>query len=410
MRLTKTRATFATRAAAAVLLASVAAGASAQGSGTIKIGNTGALTGPYNEFGEGVRRGITLALERINAKGGVLGRQVELALALDDQLVPDRAVQNMRRILDAPEIDLIVGPGGSGPTLAVIDSATVDGRPYCNPQGQTPTIVYPNGTDKPARRNVISTAIQNDVEAAALGSYVAKRFKKIGVMHESTGYGVSGAQLLGAEVEKLTKSKPVAVESYNQRSQDMTAQISRVQRAGADVLVVVGLGADMAVIRRNMLRAGFDVPLITSGGGISLPYKEGAGELAIGTRATMLATYAPGRAPTGVAKELADAYSAKFGKDRWWGDDPAGPQVFFALTVGAGFDCATMLLEAVRIAGTTDKAKVTEAIDKISGFAVSNGRATFSAQDRLLVKPSDLGMFEYVKGDKNEAKLRLSTD
>lgn len=388
-------------------LATLAAGASAQ---TIKIGNTGALTGPYNEFGEGTRRGIELAIDRINARGGVLGRKVELAISLDDQLVPDRAVQNIRRILDSKEIDVIVGPGGSGPTLAVIDMVTVDGRAYCNPQAQTPSIVYPDGTDKPARKNVIATAIQNDVEAKALGGYVATRFKKIGIMHESTGYGVSGAQLLGAEVESLTKSKPVAVESYNQRAQDMTAQISRVQRAGADVLVVVGLGADMAVIRRNMLRAGFDVPLITSGGGISLPYKEGAGDLAIGTRATMLATYAPGKVPTGMAKELADAYAAKFGKekDRWWGDDPRSPQVYFALTVGAGFDCTNMLMEAVRIAGSTEKDKVVAAINQIKGLAVANGTANFSPMNRLLVRPQDLGMFEYVKGEKNPVELAIS--
>jgi branched-chain amino acid transport system substrate-binding protein len=396
-------------ASIALALAATAPTAGAQGTGTIKIGNTGALTGPYNEFGEGVRRGILIALDRVNAKGGILGRQAELAISLDDQLVPDRAVQNMRRILDSPEIDVVIGPGGSGPTLAVIDMATVDGRAYCNPQGQTPTIVYPDGTDKPARKNVISTAIQNDVEAKALGAYVAARYKKIGVMHESTGYGVSGSQLLGVEIERINKAKPVAVESYNQRSQDMTAQISRVQRAGADVLVVVGLGADMAVIRRNMLRAGFDVPLITSGGGISLPYKEGAGELAVGTRAPMISTYQPGKTPNGVAKELADAYQAKFGKDRWWGDDPATPQVFFALTVGAGFDCATMLLEAVRLAGGTDRAKVTEALNKISNFPVSNGAATFTPARRLLIQPENLGMYEYVKGDKNDAVLKGAT-
>jgi branched-chain amino acid transport system substrate-binding protein len=388
-------------------LATLAAGTSAQ---TIKIGNTGALTGPYNEFGEGTRRGIELAIDRINARGGVLGRKVELAISLDDQLVPDRAVQNIRRILDSKDIDVIIGPGGSGPTLAVIDMVTVDGRAYCNPQAQTPSIVYPDGTDKPARKNVIATAIQNDVEAKALGGYVATRFKKIGIMHESTGYGVSGAQLLGAEVESLTKSKPVAVESYNQRAQDMTAQISRVQRAGADVLVVVGLGADMAVIRRNMLRAGFDVPLITSGGGISLPYKEGAGDLAIGTRATMLATYAPGKTPTGMAKELADAYAAKFGKekDRWWGDDPRSPQVYFALTVGAGFDCTHMLMEAVRIAGSTDKDKVVAALNQVKGLALSNGTANFSPMNRLLVRPQDLGMFEYIKGEKTPVELAIS--
>ena len=392
----------------ALALAAAVAGATAQDTGTIKIGNTGALTGPYNEFGEGTRRGIVLAIDRINAKGGILGRKVELTVSLDDQLIPDRAVQNIRRILDAPEVDVIVGPGGSGPTLAVIDMVTVDGRAYCNPQAQTPSIVYPDGVDKPARKNVISTAIQNDVEAKALGTYVGQRYKKVGVMHESTGYGVSGAQLLGVELEGLTKSKPVAIESYNQRAQDMTAQISRVQRAGAEVLVVIGLGADMAVIRRNMLRLGFDAPLITSGGGISLPYKEGAGELATGTRATMLGTYGPGKVPAGMAKELADAYAAKFTKDRWWGDDPSSPQVFFALTVGAGYDCAHMLMEAVRLAGGTDRAKVVEALNKINGLAVSNGTASFSASKRLLVEPRNLAMFEYVKNDKNQVALQIA--
>lgn len=383
----------------------IATPASAQ---TVKIGATGALTGPYNEFGEGVRRGALLAIERWNAKGGVIGRQVELTMALDDQLVPDRAVQNLRRILDTPDIDVIIGPGGSGPTLAVIDMATVDGRPYCNPQAQTPSILYPDGLDKPARKNVISTAIQNDVEATALGNYVSSRFKKIGLMHESTGYGVSGIQLLAARIEQLTKNKPVAIEAFNQRAQDMTAQISRVQRADADVLVVIGLGADMAVIRRNMLRLGFDVPLITSGGGISLPYKEGAGELAVGTRATMVGTYGPGQPLKGMAKELADGYFAKYGKDRWWGDDPAGPQLFFATTVGAGFDCANMLLEGVRRAGSTDKTKVVAALNALTGYEVANGTANFSPQEHKLLTPEQIAVFEYFKDDKGQVALRLA--
>ncbi len=402
----KSRQTATAATLSALMLAGLfAASATAE---TVKIGTTGALTGPYNEFGEGARRGVELAVDRWNAQGGLLGDKVELAVALDDQLIPDRAVQNVRRILDDPEIDVIVGPGGSGPTLAVIDMVTVDGRPYCNPQGQTPSIVYPDGLDKPARSNVVSTAIQNDVEARALGNYVSSRFKKIAVLHESTGYGVSGVELLAARIKEATGQEPVVIEAYNQRAQDMTAQISRAQREDADVLVVIGLGADMAVIRRNMLRLGFDVPLITSGGGISLPYKEGAGEMAVGTRATMLGTYPPGQSPEGVALELADAYEKKFGKDRWWGDDPVSPQVYFALTVGAGFDCANMLLEAVRIAGTTDKDKVVEALNGLTGYTVSNGVANFSPMQHNLVTPDKVALFEYVLDDKGEVVLRIA--
>lgn len=401
------RSVLAVAAASAVALGAFAV-APAQAD-TVKVATTGALTGPYNEFGEGARRGVLLAIDRWNAKGGVLDKEIELAIAMDDQLVPDRAVQNMRRILDTPDVDVIVGPGGSGPTLAVIDMVTVDGRPYCNPQGQTPSIVYPDGLDKPARPNVISTAMQNDVEATALGNYVGPRFDRIAIMHESTGYGVSGAELLAEVIKETAGKEPVTIESYNQRAQDMTAQISRAQREDADVLVVIGLGADMAVIRRNMLRLGFDVPLITSGGGISLPYQEGAGEMAVGTKATMLGTYAPGQEPTGVAKELADAYEKMFGKDRWWGNDPVTPQVYFALTVGAGYDCTNMLLEAVRLAGTTDKDAVVEAMNGMTGYEVSNGVANFSPMQHLLVTPDKIALFEYVEED-GEVVLRIAAD
>ena len=109
-------------ALAGVALAALVGIASASAEdGTIKLGFTGALTGPFNEFGEGIRRGIDIAIEEWNKKGGVNGKKLELAELLDDQLVPDRAVQNMRRILDNEEIVAIIGPSGSGPTLAIID-------------------------------------------------------------------------------------------------------------------------------------------------------------------------------------------------------------------------------------------------------------------------------------------------
>src|ERR1700710_1557512 len=76
----------------------------ARAADNIKIGFTTALTGPFNEFGEGYRRGVELALMRVNGAGGVMGRQVEIGMMLDDQLVLDQAVQNMRRILDDTSI------------------------------------------------------------------------------------------------------------------------------------------------------------------------------------------------------------------------------------------------------------------------------------------------------------------
>ena len=139
-------------AASAAMLATVPA--LAQQDDTIKIGMTSALTGPYNEFGEGNRRAVELAVEQWNAKGGINGKKIIIAEMLDDQLNPDRAVQNMRRILDNKSIHAIIGPAGSGPTLAVLDMAQADGRPYMNPIAQTPVITTVAGS-KPVRSTTV---------------------------------------------------------------------------------------------------------------------------------------------------------------------------------------------------------------------------------------------------------------
>lgn len=364
---------------------------------TIKIGMTSALTGPYNEYGEGGRRGVELAIEKWNAKGGINGKKVELAMLLDDQLVPDRAVQNMRRLLDNKELVAIIGPAGSGPTLAVIEMAAADGRPYMNPVAQTPTVTYPDG-GKP-RPNVFSFALQNDVESTVLGRYVASQFKKPGLVHESTAYGVSGADMIAKEL-KAAGGAVVATETYNQRAQDVTAQIARLQRAGADVVVCVGLGADLAVIRRTMARLNFNVPLVASNGALSIPYQEAAGDLVTGTRGSMVYVFGE-ETLNPAAQGFADAYKAKYGTDRWWGNDPQRPQIFMSLSVSNAYDAADVLFEGIKRANSTDPKAIATAIEGIQGLRGVNATYSFSATKHHAIAPEDVAVFEYVKtGDK----------
>ncbi|AIB15904.1 amino acid-binding protein (plasmid) [Azospirillum argentinense] len=363
----------------------------------IKIGMTSALTGPYNEYGEGGRRGVELAIEKWNAKGGINGKKVELAMLLDDQLVPDRAVQNMRRLLDNKELVAIIGPAGSGPTLAVIEMAAADGRPYMNPVAQTPTVTYPDG-GKP-RPNVFSFALQNDVESMVLGRYVATQFKKPGLVHESTAYGVSGADMIAKEL-KAAGGAAVATETYNQRAQDVTAQIARLQRAGADVVVCVGLGADLAVIRRTMARLNFNVPLVASNGALSIPYQEAAGDLVTGTRGSMVYVFGE-ETLNPAAQGFADAYKAKYGTDRWWGNDPQRPQIFMSLSVSNAYDAADVLFEGIKRANSTDPKAIATAIEGIQGLRGVNATYSFSATKHHAIAPEDVAIFEYVKtGDK----------
>ena len=386
-----------TLSGAAVAVA-IPGGRQAWAADPIRIGVTTALTGPFNEFGEGYKRGVELALEKINASGGVLGRKMEIGMLLDDQLVPDRAVQNMRRILDDKDIVALICPSGSGPTLAIADMVTADGRPIINPQAQTPTIIYPNGLDKKPRPNMFSVSIQNNVEASYIGAVVAKDFKRIGLLTESTGYGKSGGELIKGEILRLNKDAVVTHESYNQKDQDMTAQLVRVQRAKAEVLVVVGLGADLAVIRKNMTRMGMTIPLYTLAGGLTPPYVEGAGDLVIGTRGSLFAKIS--REPTPPeTREFLNAYKAKYGADRLWGPDAEHPYPSMAGTVLVGYDCTLLLANAIRKAGSTDPAAIIKAMEATTDFPGANASYSYSADQHDAIRGKDLSVYEYVKQD-----------
>ncbi|WP_431267022.1 ABC transporter substrate-binding protein [Dankookia sp. P2] len=375
-------------------------------SGTIKLGFTAALTGPFNEFGEGINRGAQIAVEECNKAGGINGRMVELAEVLDDQLVPDRAVQNLRRILDNREIVGLMCPSGSGPTLAIADMIQADGRPIINPQAQTPAIVYPNGPDKPPRPNLFSISIGNLVESEKLAAALSQ-FGRIGILHESTGYGVTGADLVRKAITGRKPDARVTVESYNQRAQDMTAQLVRVQRANAEAMLVIGLGADFAVIRRNMSRLNMNLALYGAAGAVTVPYIEGAGDLVAGTRAVNHAAF--GRRPMHpAAQRSADLYRAKFGTDRWYGPDAANPLISLAGTVGSGYDCISLLIDAIRRAGSTAPRDMVGALDQTRDFeGATVRRISFTPENHVALKLDDLGTYEMLKrGDRVVLELR----
>ena len=367
---------------------------------TVRIGMTSALTGPYNEFGEGNRRAVELAVEQWNAKGGINGKPIEIAYMLDDQLNPDRAVQNMRRILDDKTVVGVIGPAGSGPTLAVLDMAVADGRPYMNPIAQTPIITYPGKvTGKNPNKNVFSFALQNDVEAVAMGQYLAKNFKRIGIIHESTAYGVTGVEYLTASILANGGAKPVAVDSYNQGAQDMTAQVARLNRANVDVVAAIGLGKDLAVLRRTMARLNINAPLVASNGALGQPYQEGAGELTVGTLGTMIGAFGQPMRPETAA--FAQAYKAKYGTDRWWGNDPEAPQLFMAISVSNGYDAANILFEGIKRANSNDPKAIIAAIETIKDYPAVNGIYSFSQDRHHGLDADSVKVFEYVKqGDK----------
>src|SRR6266851_142355 len=242
----------------------------------VKIGMSTALTGPYSEFGIMQRNAVDIAVEQFNAKGGIKGRPIQIVI-YDDGLVPARAQSNVRRLIDEDKVVALIGPAGSGPNVAVNPLAVANNLILINTANQTTTINYPDGMDKPPLANIFSFSVLNAVEAQVLADFVGQRWKKIGLMSESTSLGKEQLDLITRFLNDKYNIKPVAREEYTQQEPDMTAQIARLQQAGAEAIALVGIGADAAVIKKGLNRIGFKGVLVGSQGVQSQPYKELAG-------------------------------------------------------------------------------------------------------------------------------------
>ncbi|KLT16014.1 amino acid-binding protein [Neobacillus vireti] len=367
--------------------------------GKIKIGMTSAITGPYSEYGEGNKRGVKLAIDEWNKNGGINGKKIEIEI-LDDQLVPDKAATNVQQLIADPEVVALIGPAGSGPGLATVPITEAKGIVHMNIVPQTIAVTYPNGTDQPPRKNVFSFALQNDVEAHVLGKFTGENWKKIALLHESTAYGNSGIDLITEMLEKDFKVKPVAREEYNQGVSDMTSQLSKIKNAGAEVVVVVGLGADLANIKKGMDRLGLNVPLVATNGALSLPYVEGAGDLVLGTIGSMVG--ALGQDPLSTEAQIfANAYKEKYGVDRYWGNDKENPQLFMSLNVANAYDGANVLFEAIKNAKSTKSEDIIKSLESIKDYKGVNATYSFSGQKHHAISEEALNLFKYVKEGKD---------
>lgn len=361
----------------------------------VKIGTTGAMTGPYSEFGTGMRKAAELAIDVWNARGGLLGRPIKLVV-MDDQLKADVAALNVKKLIEEEKVVALLGPSGSGPMLATVPLTEAKGLPHMNIMAQTLAIVYPKGYASPPRRNVFSVAIPNDAEAQNMINFAwkTKGWKKIGVIHESTGYGKTGADLIVEYMDKGLGAKPVGREQYDQKDTDFTAQLARLKKADAQVIVSIGLGSDNATIRKEMNRLGITAPLLGTAGVISAPYTALLGDLAIGTYGSLLSAFVDPAKITPAAREFAAGWLKKFGNDEYYGPDKE-PKVYFAIQ-GAFYDGTNMVLDAIRRAGTTDSKAIIAALETTDYQGIVK-RHTFTVKKHQSFTADDLDVMQYAK-------------
>ena len=347
-----------------VTVIALAASFSAFAADSIKIGLSGPFTGGSSPMGVSMRDGVKLAAADINANGGILGRKIEL-IERDDQADNGRGVQVAQELINKEGVVATVGFINTGVSLAAQRFYEEAKIPVVN-NVSTGSLVTKQFLPPEFPDNYIFRTSANDTIQSSMiveEAIDVRHFKKVAILADSTNYG----QLGRADLEKALAAKgitPVAVEKFNIKDVDMTAQLLKSKEAGAQAILTYGIGPELAQIANGMEKLGWKVPMIGSwtlsmGNFIDNAGKNGEGAL-------MPETFIQ-EPNTPKRKAFIAAYVKAY--------NPANGRIPSPVSAAQGYDSMYLLAAAIKQAGSTNGVKIREALenlnDKIDGVVTT---------------------------------------
>ena len=243
---------------------------------TSRIGIILPLTGSQAAFGEALKNGYFIALDEINAKGGVLGKKLELDF-YDDQSKPDQAVQGVAKLVDQDHVAILIGSFSSESTKAIIPAVI---------QRQVPLIIPAANAD-----NVLDSkspwVFRTCAGAADYANTTIAFLKDNGnprtmaIVYENTNFGQAGMKAMTAAASSAG-IRLVAVEPYEAKLPDYKAVLQRVKAANPDVIYFGSYLLDASTLMRQAQEIDLNPKYYTSAGTgfatVEFPTPKGAGK------------------------------------------------------------------------------------------------------------------------------------
>jgi branched-chain amino acid transport system substrate-binding protein len=370
-----------------ILWAATSGAADAQA--PIRIGASVSMTGQYTELGSTVHRGQQLCVKQANARGGVLGRQLQLIVEDDRSQMAD-AVAIYDKLIGTEKVDLVFAPYSS-PITEAVANVTEKHRKLMVASGAATTSIFKKG-----RKYIFMLLSPAAVYLEGLVDIAAKRgLKTIAVLYEDTLFPKAIA--LGAvEMAKKRGMQAVVVEAYPKQTKDFLPILAKVKTANPDVVAGATYFEDSIAIIRQMKTAGINPKMhaVTVGGdlpkfrevlGRDAEYVYGASQwlpelvtLRAGGLIPVARQY-PG------AKEFTESYAKEF---------PGGD---LSYQTAQGYAACQILLDAVRRAGSLDADRIR---DEILRFEGSTAYGAFKVDSDGFQTAHKMVIFQWQDGKK----------
>jgi branched-chain amino acid transport system substrate-binding protein len=364
-------------------LAVIMAAGGASAAETIKIGSFLAVTGGASFLGDPEKKTLEMYVARINANGGVGGRQIELIL-YDSGTDAKKAAGFVKRLINDDEVDIILGGSTTGETMAVVPLVEKAGIPFISFAGAGVIV-------NPVKKWVFKTPHTDRVAVQKMYEDIkAQGLSKVALFAGSGGFDKS-CRKNANELAGQYGMEIVADETHGKGDTDMTAQLAKIKNApGVQALVYCGFGADAVVEAKNFKQIGLTLPHYQSHGSASMRFVKGTEGASEGMRlpaaALLVAKQLPDSHPQKkLALEFEAAYKAKYNE----------PISTFG---GHAYDGLMIAVGAIERAGGTDKEKVLAEIEKTSNYIGVDGIYNLSATDHLGLDTNSFVMVEIQNG------------
>lgn len=326
---------------------------------TIKIGEFASLTGKEATFGISSHEGTLMAIEEINAAGGVLGKKLEL-LTEDTQSKPGEPRTVVNKLIARDGVVAMLGE--------VASSRSLEAAPLCQ-ESKVP-MISPSSTNPKVTQTgdyIFRVCFIDPFQGTVMANFAMRtlKAKKVAVFTDvKSDYSKGLAQFFKEQFLK-NGGQIVAELDFNGGDKDFKAQLTAIKAANPDAVFVPGYYTDAALIAIQAKQLGLNVPLMGGDGWESEKLTE-IGKDAV--EGHYFSTHYHPDVGSPLSKKFVENY-----KKRWNGKTPDA-------LAACGYDSAIVLADAIKRAGSTEGPKVRDAIVATKDFEAVTGKITINAQ------------------------------
>jgi branched-chain amino acid transport system substrate-binding protein len=340
-----------------LVMSVVACAPKAEEADTVKIGVLSPLTGPIAAYGQDQVNAVKMAVDEINAAGGILGRQLTYQVE-DDEKKPELAASLTQKLID-DGVDVIIGGMSSSSTMAGGPIAEAAGMLMISPWSTNPAAAEGDWVFRACFSDEFQGRIEAKYAVEELGCQAPAMLLDVGD-DGSKGQG----EVIEATLEEMGVPL-IAIENYTTGDQDFRAQLTKIKALNPDCLLTPNYYGEDALIRVQMQELGMDLPQVGGDGNDAPEFFTIAGDAANGFR--MTTHYAPDD-----PRQAVQDFRARY--EELYGEAPRS-------TAALSYDAVMLYKMAVEAAGSWDKDAIREALAGLQNVTTLITAPTFSMDE-----------------------------